>query len=208
MDIFTIENFLNDNDINLANALEGKEESFFDTEGVYKGKITSTQQWINPSSEFAKYMQNKFNAIEQLKNNTIDGLQILRAKNPYDVHSDWIVQNNQVPIADPKINPPLCTIVIPLVAGDYNTIIFDQEATYNNFSDYKKHNTVLENYCPDSEWQKYCSHCHKEDQKYLTIKEIFNWQKGTLFAFDRKLFHCSSNFGTSSKKAIVAWLSR
>ena len=60
MDIFTIENFLNDNDINLANALEGKEESFFDTEGVYKGKITSTQQWINPSSEFAKYMQNKF----------------------------------------------------------------------------------------------------------------------------------------------------
>ena len=44
--------------------------------------------------------------------------------------------------------------------------------------------------------------------KYLTIKEIFNWQKGTLFAFDRKLFHCSSNFGTSSKKAIVAWLSR
>ena len=30
---------------------------------------------------------------------------------------------------------------------------------------------------PDDEWQKYCSHCHKEDQKYLTIKEIFNWQK-------------------------------
>ena len=77
MDIFTIENFLNDDDINLANALKEKEESFFDTEGVYKGKITSTQQWINPSSEFAKYMQNKFNAIEQLKNNTIDGLQIL-----------------------------------------------------------------------------------------------------------------------------------
>ena len=208
MDIFTIENFLNEDDINFTSALEGKEESFFDTEGVYKGKITSTQQWINPSSEFAKYMQNKFNAIEQLKNNTIDGLQILRSKNPYDVHSDWIVQNNQVPIADPKTNPPLCTIVIPLIAGDYNTIIFDQEATYNNFSEYKKHNTVLENYCPDSEWQKYCSHCHTEDQKYLTIKEIFNWQKGTLFAFDRKSFHCSSNFGTSSKKAIVAWLSR
>ncbi len=40
MDIFTIENFLNDDDINLANALKEKEESFFDTEGVYKGKIT------------------------------------------------------------------------------------------------------------------------------------------------------------------------
>ena len=40
--------------------------------------------------------------IEHLKNNTIDGIQILRAKNPYDVHSDWIVQDNQIPIADPK----------------------------------------------------------------------------------------------------------
>ena len=64
MDIFTTENFLNDEDINLTNNLEEKEEPFFDTEGVYKGKITSTQQWINPLGNFAKYIQNKLNAIE------------------------------------------------------------------------------------------------------------------------------------------------
>ena len=73
MDIITMENFLNDEDINLTNTLEGKEESFFDTEGVYKGKITSTQQWINPLSDFAKHMQNKFNTIEV-------------CLNEYDVH--------------------------------------------------------------------------------------------------------------------------
>ena len=66
MDIFTTENFLNDEDINLTNNLEEKEEPFFDTEGVYKGKITSTQQWINPIGNFAKYIQNKLNAILEM----------------------------------------------------------------------------------------------------------------------------------------------
>ena len=207
MDIFTVENFLDNNDIDLIKSLQEEKESFHDTEGIYKGAVTSTQQWIEPLSDFAKHIQNKLDTIEYLKNNTIDGIQILRAKMPYDVHSDWIVANNQVPIVDPKTHPPTYTVVIPAIAGEYNTIVFDQKATFNSFNEYKKNNTILENYCPDNDWQKYCSHCDASDQKYLTIKKVFTWKQGTLFAFDRRLFHCSSNFGTSSKKAIVVWLS-
>ena len=208
MKTLTIENFLNKNDYPLVENLEGNNEPFFDTEGVYQGEQTSTQQWINPTGDFAKYIKSKLSVNEYLKNNTIDGIQILRAIKPYDVHSDYIVQNNQVPISNPKTHPPTYTVVIPIIEGTYSTIVFDQEAIFNNFIDYKKNNPILESYCSDNDWQKYCSHCHNDDQKYLTIKEVFNWTKGTLFAFNRKLFHCSANFGESSKKAIIIWLSR
>ena len=120
---------------------------------------------------------------------------------------DEVVTNNQVPIADPATSPPSYTVVIPLLDGDYKTIVFDQGAKYNNFNDYKKLNSELKEYCDDHDWNKYCGHCDKEDQKYLTIKNVFPWKRGTLFAFDRMLFHCSANFSKLSKKAIVMWLS-
>ena len=210
---FQIENFLTDTDFTIMAKVEGSEEHFFDVQGAWKGKVTSTQQWISVESNFAEFIKNKLNAawwcgVRVLKRNTIDGIQILRAKNPYDVHSDWVVTNNQVPIADPVASPPTYTVVIPLLDGDYKTIVFDQGAKYNNFSDYKKLHPELKEYCTDYDWNKYCGHCVKEDQKYLTIKEIFHWKRGTLFAFDRRLFHCSANFSELPKKAIVMWLSR
>ena len=135
---FQIKDFLTDIDFNFMGEVEGIEEPFFDVQGVWKGKVTSTQQWIDVDSDFAIFIKNKLNTI--LKRNIIDGIQILRAKNPYDVHSDWVVTNNQVPIADPATSPPSYTVVIPLLDGDYKTIVFDQAAKYNNFNDYKKLN--------------------------------------------------------------------
>lgn len=208
METITIKNFLDKNDYTSIEKLEKTPKPFFDYEGVYRGAQTSTQQWIAPKSTFAKSITEKLNAHKHLKNNTIDGIQILQAIKPYDVHSDYIVQDNHVPISDPNTNPPTYTIVIPIIDGNYSTIIFDQLALFNNFMDYKENNPILEKYCSNEDWQKYCSHCHHDDQKYLTIKEVFNWTKGTLFAFNRKSFHCSSNFGNTSKKAIVIWLSK
>ena len=206
---FIIKNFLTSEELSLAKSIDGEKEPFFDVQGIYKGKITSTQQWINNKSNFTKFIQAKLNTIEELSPVTIDGIQILRATDPYDVHSDWVVTNNQIPIADPIINPPTYTILIPMIPGDYQTIVFNQRASYNNFSTYKQDNPELtKNYCSDFEWNKYCSHCDKEDQRYLTIKEVFEWEIGTLFAFNRRLFHCSANFGKLSKKAIVMWLSK
>jgi hypothetical protein len=204
---FQVDDFLTDLDFIEMGEVQGDEEPFFDIQGAWRGKVTSTQQWINIESDFVKFIKNKLSTIDALKFNVIDGIQILRSKNPYDVHSDWVVTNNQVPIADPIINPPTYTVIIPIVDGDYKTIIFDQSAKYNNFSKYKKLNHKLENYCEDYEWDKYCGHCIKDDQKYLTIKEVFHWKRGTMFAFDRRLFHCSANFGNTPKMAIVMWLS-
>jgi hypothetical protein len=204
---FQIKDFLTGANFTLMGGVEGSEEPFFDVQGAWKGKVTSTQQWIDVENDFVKFIKNKLDTIPALKRNTIDGIQILRAKNPYDVHSDWVVTNNQVPIADPTTNPPTYTVVIPLLDGDYKTIVFDQGAKYNNFSDYKKLHPELKEYCTDHDWNKYCGHCVKDDQKYLTIKEIFHWKRGTLFAFDRRLFHCSANFSELPKKAIVMWLS-
>jgi len=205
---FLIKDFLTNTDFTLMEKVEGSEEPFFDVQGAWKGKVTSTQQWIDVENDFVKFIKNKLDTIPALKRNTIDGIQILRAKNPYDVHSDWVVTNNQVPIADPETCPPTYTVVIPLIDGDYKTIVFDQGAKYNNFSDYKKLHPELKEYCTDYDWNKYCGHCIKEDQKYLTIKKIFHWKRGTLFAFNRSLFHCSANFSELPKKAIVMWLSQ
>ena len=102
MQTLTIDNFLNKNDYSFIENLKENHEPFFDTEGVYQGEQTSTQQWINPTDDFAKHIKNKLNVNEYLKNNTIDGIQILRAIKPYDVHSDYIVQDNQVPLSNPK----------------------------------------------------------------------------------------------------------
>jgi hypothetical protein len=204
---FQVDDFLTDLDFIEMGEVQGDEEPFFDIQGAWRGKVTSTQQWINIESDFVKFIKNKLYTIDALKFNVIDGIQILRSKNPYDVHSDWVVTNNQVPIADPIINPPTYTVIIPIVDGDYKTIIFDQSAKYNNFSKYKKLNHKIENHCEDYEWDKYCGHCIKDDQKYLTIKEVFHWKRGTMFVFDRRLFHCSANFGNTPKMAIVMWLS-
>ena len=114
---------------------------------------------------------------------------------------------NQIPLNDPEIDLPTYTIIIPLTPGDFSTVVFEQAGKYNNFSEYKAASVTLDEYISDEDWQKYCSHCHAEDQKYLTLHEVFNWQVGDLFAFDRTLFHCSANFQTE-KKAIVAWLSK
>ena len=47
MDVFTIDNFLNDNDIKDINDLQGKEEPFHDTQGVYKGAVRQLNNGLN-----------------------------------------------------------------------------------------------------------------------------------------------------------------
>ena len=134
-------------------------------------------------------------------------MQITDMIKPFDIHNDYLVQMNQVPLSDPTINKPAYTIIIPLVDGDYQTLVFNQRAMFNNFSEYKKQNKELDRYMSDAEWKRYCGHCHLEDQKYLTIKKIWHWQKGNLFAFDRCNLHASANFKTP-KRAIVIWSSK
>ena len=204
--MITIDNFLGDKDFDKIKDNNGELHQYFDNAGVHEGKLTSTQRWLSVENDLYKTIETKLTTCDKFKDNNIDGVQVLTAYKPYDVHSDYIVQKNQVPLSDPLIKAPTYTVIIPMSEG-YSTVVFEQSANYNNFSQYKKDNFKLMDYCPDETWDEHCSHCHKQDQKYLSINEIFRWSKGTLFAFDRRLFHCSSNFQTP-KQAIVLWLSK
>lgn len=181
-------------------------KKFIDKHGVWKGQHTITQNWLNKDSEFVKQIQKLFDGIDYIHGHAIDDIQILDSYKAHDIHSDWVVWDDQTPTYDVKQYPPSYTVIVPLVSGDFHTVVFDQEAEYNSFSDYKKINQPLETHCSDDDWQTYLNHCHAEDQKYLTIKKIFKWQQCSVFGFHRKLFHSSSHHSVP-KKAILAWLS-
>ena len=204
---FEIQKFLTDDEFQVAENTSTKIESFVDPNGVFKGTESARQQWFDESTPLGELIVNKFKQIPELVDNKIDGMQVAHMIKPYDVHGDYVVQKNQVPISDPDVNQPTYTIVIPLIDGDYHTVVFDQSAKYNNFSEYKKTHNTLETHVDDAIWNKHCGHCHKEDQRYLTVKKVINWHKGGLFAWDRSLFHASGNY-TQPRKAIVLWLSK
>lgn len=204
---FEIQKFLSDDELQVAENTSTEIESFIDPNGVFKGTESAKQQWFDESTQLGKLIVKKFKQIPELVDNKIDGMQVAHMMKPYDVHGDFVVQKNQVPISDPRVNQPTYTIVIPLIDGHYHTVVFDQSAEYNNFSEYKKTHNILETYVDDSIWNEHCGHCHKEDQRYLTVKKVINWHKGGLFAWDRSLFHASGNY-KQPRKAIVLWLSK
>jgi hypothetical protein len=211
IDCFQIKNFLPEelykqinNDV-IKNEIHFTND-FIDKDGVFKGQQTTEQQWLKNNSKFVTELKKYLNNIESIKNHNIDGIQILNSFKPYDIHSDWVVTNNQIPLCDTKEFPPSYTVIIPLVSGDYYTVIFNQGAEYKDFWKYKKQNNTIENHCSNEDWEKYLNHCHKEDQKYVSIKQIYQWHRGDLFAFDRKLFH-SASYHRTPKQGIVIWLS-
>ena len=179
---------------------------FIDKEGVFKGTQTSTQEWLDKNSFFVKELKKYLDTIDTIKNHNIDGIQILSSFKPFDIHSDWVVTNNQIPLCDTKEFPPSYTVIIPLVTGDYYTVIFDQGEEYKDFWKYKEQNNIIENYCSEDDWNKYLTHCHKEDQRYISIKKVYRWTKGDIFGFDRRLFHSASHHHTP-KQGIVIWMS-
>ena len=211
MKTFYVENFLSDAlyeyiiSEKYKNEVELKNE-FFDKEGVFKGTQTSTQEWLDKDSFLVTELKKHLNTIKCIKNHHIDGIQIMNSIKPYDIHSDWVVTNNQIPLCDVEKFPPSYTVIIPLVSGDYHTVVFDQGAEYKDFFTFKKNNSVLQYHCSNDDWNRYLGHCHKEDQQYVSIKEIYKWNKGDLFGFDRKLFHSASHHHTP-KLGIVIWMS-
>jgi len=179
---------------------------FVDKEGVFKGMQTSTQEWLDKNSFLVRELKKYLDTIDLIKNHNIDGIQIMNAIKPYDIHSDWIVTNNQKPLCDVEEFPPSYTVIIPLIGGDYHTVVFDQGAEYKDFFQFKKNNSVLQEHCCDDDWNRYLSHCHKADQQYVSIKKVYSWIKGDIFGFDRKLFHSASHHHTP-KQGIVIWMS-
>lgn len=127
---------------------------------------------------------------------------ILEAKIPYLIHTDFIHENQG--------RTPEYTVIIPLETYDSMTVCFNEWADgYNDFELFKQ------NYSEEVKLKmdpKFCarrlSHLHPKDLMYLTLHDTFTWTKGSVFAMDRRYFHCSDNFprhGLDQKRAIVLW---
>jgi hypothetical protein len=127
---------------------------------------------------------------------------LVESKIPYLIHTDFIHDNKGL--------TPEYTLLIPVETCDSYTVCFNEWAEeYNDFTIFK------ERYDGDPKLRidpKFCvdrlSHLHPTDLKYLTVHETFKWDKGSVFAMDRRYFHCSDNYkkrGIDGKKAIVLW---
>lgn len=127
---------------------------------------------------------------------------ILEARIPYLIHSD-ILHENQGHV-------PEYTMLIPLDTYDSITVCFNEWSdTSNDFEIFKQNYTGEKRLRMDP---RFCanrlSHLHPKDLAYLTLHDTFAWNKGSVFAMDRRYFHCSDNFlkkGLSQKRAIVLW---
>jgi hypothetical protein len=126
----------------------------------------------------------------------------LESKIPYQIHTDFVHNNHG--------RNPEYTVLIPLDTYDSITVCFNEWAEdYNDFEIFKQ------NYQGEKKLKmdpKFCasrlSHLHPHDLKYLTVHDTFAWTKGSVFAMDRRYFHCSDNFikrGLDQKRAIVLW---
>lgn len=134
---------------------------------------------------------------------TISHSHILESLYPFELHTD--VNHSK----DKDYNIPKYTVIIPLDDYKSTTFVFNEyNESGNDFEDFKSEYTGELKLRIPKEKVLTLTHLHPKDLMYLSIKETFEWTKGSLFAFDRKYYHCSDNYlkaGEKSKRAILLW---
>lgn len=171
--------------------------------GRHLGQVVSNNiVWdYHAHAEIESILTPKLESLLQ-KKLIVTNAHILESKIPYPIHTDYIHNNHGL--------TPEYTILIPLDTYDSITVCFNEWAEdYNDFEIFKQ------NYQSDIKLKmdpKFCagrlSHLHPHDMKYLSLHDTFTWNKGSVFAMDRRYFHCSDNYhrrGLNQKRAIVLW---
>jgi hypothetical protein len=171
--------------------------------GKHAGKVIASNIHWNYHShpEIEKILTPKIENLIQKKLLVTDA-HILEAKIPYLIHTDVIHNNRGL--------APEYTIIIPLDTYDSITVCFNEWAEeYNDFEIFKQQYQGEKKLKIDA---RFCaerlSHLHPKDLVYLSVHDTFAWNKGSMFAMDRRYFHCSDNFprrGLAQKRAIVLW---
>lgn len=134
----------------------------------------------------------------------IDSLWILEAFVPFPFHNDV---NYIIPELDQS---RYYTMIMPIEQVKAKTIICKQTADLEFVEDYMQTNQPInesQQYSLDF-WQQHLSHCPIEYKPYLSHEFTFDWNPGSLLAFDRRKFHSSDNFlskSVASKKAIITF---
>jgi hypothetical protein len=153
--------------------------------------------------EIEKILTSKLENLLQKKLLVTDA-HILESKIPYLIHTDFIHNNQGLK----GINPEY-TIIIPLDNYDSITVCFNEWAECNDFEIFKQNYQGEKKIKIDPKFCADClSHLHPKDLMYLSLHDTFTWKKGSVFAMDRRYFHCSDNFprrGLVQKRAIVLW---
>lgn len=132
---------------------------------------------------------------------TINQSHILESIYPFGLHTDVDHSGDT--------GTPQYTVIIPLDDYKSTTFVFNEYyESSNDFEDFKSEYTGELKLRIPKETVLTLTHLHPKDLMYLSIKETFEWTKGSLFAFDRKYYHCSDNYlkaGETSKRAILLW---
>jgi hypothetical protein len=137
----------------------------------------------------------------------LDHSHIFESLLPYNVHTD----HNQSRMFS-RLTPAY-TIIIPLETYNSHTIAFNQHYTnMKRMEDVllKEQLPVVDDCIDDEFYEKYMTHINPDYKKYLSVKEVFPWNKGSIHLCDRRYFHCSDNFiknGITKKRGIVCWTS-
>lgn len=115
---------------------------------------------------------------------------------PWFIHTDYLRGDEN----------PGKAILVPWQTQKSSTLIFNEECT-GVFENYP----TVENHITYEQYEKYLSHCGWGDAQKVSIKEIFDWERGQAVTWDRRLLHASDNFtknGVDTKIALVIFTER
>lgn len=206
----TIEKFLTDDEISEIETIVKTTEINTGLSGIEHGAHHADYHYINlydhaPHGTIADMLLPRLrNALHN--DIYIDDCHIMDSVQPYTFHSDTLTP---VPREGYK---HAWTIIIPLDDYFSNTFMFEEECPWSkSVTEWVTKEKILPKYAiSDDFYQRYFTHCERNEANYLTIHEIFPWRKGWFSATSRTRFHCSDNYlarGIKMKRAIVMWTS-
>jgi len=157
---------------------------FVDPVGIFKGQLMAQQLTITQPSAAMQALIDQ--TAEYFAPCRVVESVFVRLYLPWDIHTDMIRDGT---------DRPFYNVLIPLEAAESRTIVFDQQAKYNDFWRYKLENSKVPDPVPQEFWDQWLDMCWPEDRLWLTVKEVFPAQRpGQLAAFRRNFFHSSDNF--------------
>jgi hypothetical protein len=188
----------------ISNHPESKNQDYIhDWEGPNYGKKLSTRCFFdfNKLETVSDLIKSKLPMV--IKENIIPVHSfLLTSYVPYEIHCD----SKWIDYAEDEV--PYYLILISLTGNGSKTIILNQEGHYLHFVDYKKeHDKVpASEQITEEEFQRDFSHCWSQEREYVSVKDTFIWDVGSIIAFDIRYFHLSNNFtalGIDQKQCIT-----
>ena len=176
----------------IQNQLHG----YYKTWPYYNSKFKEIRDILDP--KFQKLLNTRF---------VVDHSHILDSHDPYEVHTDYFQNKNY-----PARLKPAYTFIIPLADYDSNTVVFEQASEIKSISEYidtTKPDPVADPMSPEF-IEEYLSHVRTDILPYLSLKEVFLWQQGSIHAADRRYFPSSDTYkkrGLQGTQAFIFWTS-